>query len=174
VDDLVEELDYFFRRCLDQGHVLYLFRKFINQHEYELEVTWCWFERSNHIQAPACKGPGGWYGLDLMGWHVNSFEEKLIIDAVSNKLLCISYCRWLVKTCTECFTDQCLTCDMITTGSRMYFFQEFNIIFLLNALHQYFCFRIFAPQLTLDHQVLFAAVYKAFILILIRVPGAIY
>jgi hypothetical protein len=39
VDDLVEELDYFFRRCLDQGHVLYLFGKFINQHEYELDVT---------------------------------------------------------------------------------------------------------------------------------------
>jgi hypothetical protein len=39
VDDLVKELDCFFGRYLDQGHVLYPFRKFINQHEYELEVT---------------------------------------------------------------------------------------------------------------------------------------
>jgi hypothetical protein len=23
--------------------VSYPFRKYINQHEYELEVTWCWF-----------------------------------------------------------------------------------------------------------------------------------
>jgi hypothetical protein len=30
VDDLVEELDCFFERCLDQAHVLYLFGKFIN------------------------------------------------------------------------------------------------------------------------------------------------
>jgi hypothetical protein len=44
---------------------------------------------------------------------------------------------------------------------------------LLDALHQYFCFRIFAPQLTLDHQVLSAAAYKVFIFISIRVPGAI-
>jgi hypothetical protein len=44
---------------------------------------------------------------------------------------------------------------------------------LLNALHQYFFFRIFAPQLILDHQVLFATAYKALILISIRVPGAI-
>jgi hypothetical protein len=109
-----------------------------------------------------------------MGWHVNSFGEKLTIGVVSNKLLCISYRGWLVKTCTERFIDQCLRCGMITTGARMYFFQEFNTIFLLNALHQYFCFRIFAPQLTLDHQVLFAAAYKAFILISIRVPDAIY
>jgi hypothetical protein len=67
VDDLVEELDCFFGRCLNQGHVLYPFGKFINQHEYELEVTWCWFEGSDHIQSPARKWPRGWYGLDLMG-----------------------------------------------------------------------------------------------------------
>jgi hypothetical protein len=108
-----------------------------------------------------------------MGWHVNSFREKLTIGAVSNKLICIRYGGWPVKTCTERFTDQCPRCVMITTGARMYFFQEFNTVFLLNALHQYFCFRIFAPQLTLDHQVLFALAYKAFILSLIRIPGAI-
>jgi hypothetical protein len=51
----------------DQGYVLYPFGKFINQHEYELEVTWCWLEGSNHILALARKGLGGWYGLDLMG-----------------------------------------------------------------------------------------------------------
>jgi hypothetical protein len=111
--------------------------------------------------------------MDLMGWHVNSFREKLKNCVVSNKFLYISYCGWPVKTCTERFTDQCLRCGMITTGARMYFFQEFNTVFLLNALHQYFCFRIIAPQLTLDHQVLFAVAYKVFILISIRVPGAI-
>jgi hypothetical protein len=68
VDDLVKELDYFFGRCLDQGHVLYPFGKFINQLEYEFEVTWCRFEGSHHIQSPAHKGPRGWDGLDLMGW----------------------------------------------------------------------------------------------------------
>jgi hypothetical protein len=82
---------------------------------------------------------------------VNSFGEKLTVGAVSNKLLYISYCGWPVKTYAERFTNQCPRCSMITTGARMYFFQEFNIVFLLNALHQYFCFRIFAPQLTLDH-----------------------
>jgi hypothetical protein len=108
-----------------------------------------------------------------MGWHVNSFGEKLTNGIVSNKLLCIRYCGWLVKTYMERFTDQCPRCGMITTGARMYFFQEFNTVFLLNALHQYCSFHIFAPQLTLDHQVLFVAAYKAFILISIRVPGAI-
>jgi hypothetical protein len=73
MDDLVEELDCFFGRCLDQGYVLYLFGKFINQHEHEVKATWCWFEGSDHIQSPARKGPRGWYGLDLMGQHVNSF-----------------------------------------------------------------------------------------------------
>jgi hypothetical protein len=73
MDDLVEELDCFFGRCLNQGHVLYPFEKFINQDEYKLEVTWCWFKGSDHIQSPACKGLRGWYGLDLMGWHANSF-----------------------------------------------------------------------------------------------------
>jgi hypothetical protein len=86
-----------------------------------------------------------------MGWHMNSFGEKLTIGTVSNKLLCISYCAWPVKTYMERFTDQCPRCGMITTGARMYFFQEFNTVFLLNALHQYFCFRIFAPQLNLNH-----------------------
>jgi hypothetical protein len=86
-----------------------------------------------------------------MGWHMNSFGEKLTIGAVSNKVLCISYCGGPVKTCTERVTDQCPRCGMITTGARMYFFQEFNTVFLLDALHQYFRFRIFAPQLTLDH-----------------------
>jgi hypothetical protein len=62
---------------------------------------------------------------------------------------------------------------MIITGARMYFFQEFNTAFLLDALHQYFYFCIFAPQLSLDHQVLFVAAYKAFIFISIRVPSAI-
>jgi hypothetical protein len=157
----------------DQGHVLYPFGEFINQHEYELEVTWCWFEGSNHIQAPARKRPEGWYGLDLMGWHMNSFGEKLTVGAVSNKLLCISYCGWPVTTCVKRFTYQCLRCGMITTGARMYFFQDFKILFLLDALHQYFCFRIFAPHLTLDHQVLSAAAYKAFIFISIRIPGVV-
>jgi hypothetical protein len=100
-------------------------------------------------------------------------REKLAVGAVSNKLLCISYCGWPVKTCSKRFTNQCPRCGVITTGARMYLFQEFNTIFLLDALHQYFCFRIFAQQLTLDHQVLFAVAYKAFIFISIRVPGAI-
>jgi hypothetical protein len=91
---------------------------------------------------------------------MNSLGEKLAVGAVSNKLLCISYCGWPVTT-------------VITIGARMYFFQEFNTVFLLDALHQYFCFRIFAPQLTLDHQVLSVAAYKAFIFISIRVSGAI-
>jgi hypothetical protein len=108
-----------------------------------------------------------------MGWHMNSLGEKLTISAVSNKLLYISYCGWPVKTCAKRFTNQCPRCGVITIGARMYFFQEFNTVFLLDALHQYFCFRIFAPQLTLNHQVLSAAAYKAFIFILIRVPGAI-
>jgi hypothetical protein len=29
----------------------------------------------------------------------------------------------------------------------MYFFEEFNTVFLLNALHQYFCFRILRHSL---------------------------
>jgi hypothetical protein len=64
---------------------------------------------------------------------------------MSNKLLCILYGGWPVKTYTEHFTDQCLRYSIVTIGARMYFFQEFNTVFLLNALHQYFGFRIFAP-----------------------------
>jgi hypothetical protein len=44
VDELVEELDCFFGRCLNQGHVLYPFGKFINQHEYELELPGAGFK----------------------------------------------------------------------------------------------------------------------------------
>jgi hypothetical protein len=108
-----------------------------------------------------------------MGWHMNSLGEKLTVGVLSNKLLCISYCGWLVKTYAKRFTNQCPRCGMITIGARMYLFQQFNTIFLLDALHQYFCFRIFAPQLTLDHQVLSTVAYKAFIFISIRVPDAI-
>jgi hypothetical protein len=64
---------------------------------------------------------------------------------MSDKLLCIRYGGWPVETCMERFTDQCPRCGMVTAGARMYFFQEFNTVFLLNALHQHFSFCIFAP-----------------------------
>jgi hypothetical protein len=80
-----------------------------------------------------------------MSWHMNSLGEKLTVGAMSNKLLCISYCGRPVKTCSKRFTNQCPRCRVITTGARMYLFQELDAIFLLYALHQYFCFHIFAP-----------------------------
>jgi hypothetical protein len=63
------------------------------------------------------------------------FLRKLTIGAMSNKLLYVCYNIWPIKTYTECFTDQCPRCGMVTTGARMYFCQEFNTVFLLNALH---------------------------------------
>jgi hypothetical protein len=80
-----------------------------------------------------------------MGWHMNSLGEKLTVGAVSNKLLCISYCGWPVKTCSKGFTNQCPRCSVITAGARMYLFQEHDVVFLLYAFHQYFCFHIFVP-----------------------------
>jgi hypothetical protein len=86
-------------------HVLYPFGKLVNQHEDTFEVARGWLERTNHIQSPTCKGPGGWYGLDLMCWYVYSFVKKLISVVAPDELLCIGHGRRPVETYSEGFAN---------------------------------------------------------------------
>jgi hypothetical protein len=77
VDDLVEECDSLFRRCRDQGHVLYPLGEFVDQHKDACKFSKGRFERPDHIQSLACEGLRGWYSLNLVCWYVDSFGEEL-------------------------------------------------------------------------------------------------
>ena len=58
VDNVFEELDCFLCSSRDERFILNPLGELINGDIYVLEATWHWLERPNHIQSPACKGPG--------------------------------------------------------------------------------------------------------------------
>ena len=58
VDDVFEELDCFLCSSRDERFILNPLRELINGDVYVLEATWHWLKRANHVQSPACKGPG--------------------------------------------------------------------------------------------------------------------
>ena len=58
VDDILEELDYFLCSSRDERFILDPLGELVNGDVYVPEKTWRWLERPNHIQSPACEGPG--------------------------------------------------------------------------------------------------------------------
>jgi hypothetical protein len=106
VYDLVEEFDHFFRRRLGQGHILNPLGELIDHHEHTFEISRGRLKGPDHIQSPARKGPGGWYGLDLMCWYMYALREKLTPIAVAYQLLCIGHDGRPVESCSKSLTDQ--------------------------------------------------------------------
>ena len=77
MDDIFIELNCLLCSGRDERLVLDPLGELVNGDVYVPETTWRWLERPNHIQSPACEGPGGWYCLDLMCWYVDSLGEEL-------------------------------------------------------------------------------------------------
>ena len=63
VDDIFEELDCFLCSSRDEWFIFNPLGELVDGDIYVLETTWCWFERPDHVQSPACEGPGSWDGL---------------------------------------------------------------------------------------------------------------
>jgi hypothetical protein len=57
--------------------LLYPFGELVDQHKETFEVVRGRLEGPDHIQSLACKGPRGWYGLDLMSWYMYTLGEEL-------------------------------------------------------------------------------------------------
>ena len=58
VDDIFEVLDCFLCSSRDERFILDPLGELVNIDVNVPEATWRWLERPNHIQSPACKGPG--------------------------------------------------------------------------------------------------------------------
>ena len=58
MDDIFEELDYFLCSSRDERFILDPLGELVDGDIYVPETTWRWLERPNHIQSPACEGPG--------------------------------------------------------------------------------------------------------------------
>ena len=63
MDDIFEELDCFLCSSRYEWFILDPLGELVDGDVYILKTTWHWFERSDHVQSPACKGPGSWDGL---------------------------------------------------------------------------------------------------------------
>ena len=63
VDDIFEELDCFLCSSRDKRFILDPLGELVDGDVYVPKTTWRWLERPNHIQSPACEGPGSWDGL---------------------------------------------------------------------------------------------------------------
>ena len=58
MDDFFEELDCFLCSSRDELFILDPLGELVDGDVYVPETTWRWLERPNHIQSPACEGPG--------------------------------------------------------------------------------------------------------------------
>ena len=58
VDDIFEELDCFLCSSRDERFILDPLGELVDGNVYVLKTTWHWLEGPNHIQSPACEGPG--------------------------------------------------------------------------------------------------------------------
>ena len=58
VDDIFEELDCFLCSSRDKRFIFNPLGELVDGDIYVPETTWCWFERPDHVQSPACEGLG--------------------------------------------------------------------------------------------------------------------
>ena len=121
VDDIFEELDNFLCSSRDKRFILNPLGELVDGDVYLLETTWRWLERPNHIQSPACEGPGNWDGLQLLCRHVYLLGEKLASFTMSDEVFCIGDGRGPIKTCSKSFADQISRGRVIATGTRVNF-----------------------------------------------------
>ena len=70
VDDVFKKLDCFLYSSHDERFILNPLGELVNSDIHVPETTWRWLERPNHIQSPACEGPGNWNGLQLVRRHM--------------------------------------------------------------------------------------------------------
>ena len=58
MDDIFKKLDSFLCSSRDERFILDPLGELVNGDVYILKATWPRLERPNHIQSPACEGPG--------------------------------------------------------------------------------------------------------------------
>ena len=63
VDDIFKELDCFLCSSRDERFIFNPLGELVNGDIHVPETTWCWLKRPDHVQSPACKGPGSRDGL---------------------------------------------------------------------------------------------------------------
>ena len=121
MDDIFKELDCLLCSSQNKRLVLNPFGELVNGDVYIPETTWGWLERPNHIQSPACEGPGSWDGLQFLCWHVYLLGEKLASFTTSDEVFCIGDGRGPVKTSSERFADQCSRGRVVAARTRVNF-----------------------------------------------------
>ena len=105
----------------DERFILNPLGELINGDVYVPETTRRWLKRANHVQSPACKGPGSWNGLQLLCQHVYLLGKKLTSFIVSYKVFGIGDGCGLVETRLESLADQCSRGRVVAAGTRLNF-----------------------------------------------------
>jgi hypothetical protein len=59
-------------------YLIHLEKKF-NNHVNPSETSRGPLKRPDHVQAPTCKRPGCWNGLEFVGWNVSLIGEELVL-----------------------------------------------------------------------------------------------
>ena len=121
VDDIFEKLDCLLCSGRNKWFVFNPLGELVNGDIHVPETTWRWLERLDHIQSPACEGPGSWDGLLLLCRHVYLLGKKLASFTTSDEVFCIGDSRGLVKNSLESFANQCSRGRMVAAGTRLNF-----------------------------------------------------
>jgi hypothetical protein len=113
-------LSYVFKQCncllcysSGEGLVLYPLGELVDGDVNILESTQSMLKGANHVQSPACKGPGGWDHLQGLCWDVDLLGEELTSFTPLDQCLCVCNGGGLVETCSESLADQILRGCMV-------------------------------------------------------------
>ena len=106
MDDIFKELNCLLCSSRDERFIFNPLGELVNGDIHVPETTWCWFERADHVQSPACEGLGSWDGLQFLCRHMYLPGEKLASFTTSDEVFYVSDGHGPVKTSSKSFADQ--------------------------------------------------------------------
>ena len=121
MDDIFKELNCLLCSSRDERFIFNPLGELVNGDIHVSETIWCWLERPDHVQSPACKGLGSWDGLQLLRRYMYLPSEELSSFTTSNEIFCISDGCGPIKTSSESFANQVSGGRMIATGAKVNF-----------------------------------------------------
>ena len=121
VDAIFKVLDCLLSSSRNKRFVFDPLGELVDGDVHILETTWRWLKGPDHIQSPACEGPGSWDGLQFLCRHVYLLGEKLASFTTLDEVFCIRDGRGPVKTSSESFADQVSRGRVVAVGTRVNF-----------------------------------------------------
>src|SRR4051812_31827150 len=105
------------------------FGEFINCHEEVSVPVGGSFKRSHHIKLPHCKGLGDRDHSEFLSRHVILLFIALTSITLLDYILCIRMCCEPIETVSVGFSYERTRAGMISTISRVYFFEDGSSFF---------------------------------------------